>query len=181
MRLLGRLVIVGVAASVSLFGGTVPLSAGSERPAVSIVVRTIVLGSAAEGSTVHARCEATEGFFDLELGFDAAGIPTSGGSGLFFDEGGAWVATPQTNVVGFRCTLTETASGGATNTTWTCAFHAEFGNPQDTLGCQANAGSDAGPATVVYGGTLHQPTFQAGEVVFTNTYGPLMVAPNFTG
>jgi hypothetical protein len=180
MRRLLRNAVIGFAAvlAFTVLAGAFPVSAGTGRPPVTIIVRKVIIGSATEGSTIWAACEGAEGFMRGDLRFDASGLPVPGAGGLLHNTGDAWVITSgNSSGAGFTCAFTETTTGGATSTTWTCAFDADFGTPADTLGCQTDSGSGTETATIVYGGVIHQPVFQTGEAVFTNTYGPTRLRP----
>jgi hypothetical protein len=167
-------------------------SGAQEEPDVIMAVRKVVVGTGTGPSAVTIDCETTG---DIEaadaavLHFDAQGNPTTASEGVFQIIDGAWVAFLHAGN-GAQCTFTETTTGGASSTSWTCdygfdplpqAFQAEEG------GCLAAAGTGVGPATVAYqsGEGLRQ---QDSTVVFTNTFEtaplqplqPLQPAPQVT-
>jgi hypothetical protein len=162
-------------------------------------VRKVVVGTGAP-SAVTVDCEGNPGdeasaLIAEVLDFDAQGNPVASGDTDFAIEDGAWVARGSTGDGG-QCTFTETTTGGASSTAWTCSYtFTPVDTPESTqieqAGCQAAAGAGVGPATVLYPSD-QEVSEQASTVVFTNTFPtavlPLSVAapavvvtPTFTG
>ncbi len=162
---------------------------------LNITVRKTVVGTGTGPSSVTMTCEsnAQASAFaesDIVLSFDAQGHPTTVVPDEGFTiEGGAWVLHG-TSGSGGSCTFTETATGGATSTAWTCAYDfTPFEVPQaeqiQQAGCQTASGAGVGPATVLYPSD-GEVASQSSEVVFTNTFvaqaaAEVVVQPAFTG
>lgn len=155
-------------------------SGAQQAPDLTITVKKVVVGPGSP-SSVTADCvgnEAATGLVNVVLNFDAQGNPTTSvpsGSGFQIVDG-AWVAQG-TNGGGGQCDFTETATGGAATTSWTCAYDFDpVEVPQATQieqpGCAAAAGDGIGPVHVVYPGD-QDVLDQASTVTFTNTYVPL--------
>jgi hypothetical protein len=153
-------------------------SSAQEVPDLSITVRKVVIGTGAP-SEVSVNCvgnpddEAQATIVEV-LKFDAHGNPVPGGDTDFAIEDGAWVELGSSGAGG-QCTFTETTTGGAVSTAWTCTYSATpVSAPTASqivqAGCQGAAGSDTGPATVIYPGS-QDVSVQASTVVFTNTFG----------
>lgn len=191
-------VLVGALAVV---GGAVIPAGAQQEPTTTFVIEKVVVGPATAGSSVTISCEspargggAEVGAAGLEdtvevvvLGFDAQGNPTtkSGANVDDFDVvDGAWVGV--TSVPEFdanpACFATETDSGGAASTAWTCAFEFDAGTPDPPIGCDAATGDGVGPVVATFGIRLDEINEQTWTVVFTNTYPEAVeVEPNFTG
>jgi hypothetical protein len=170
VRIIRRSLLLAVLALVALPFTAVGSSA-QEAPDLSITVRKVVSGTGAP-SAVSVDCLGNP----VEaLNFDAQGNPVASGADTDWAiEGGAWVLEGGAGEGG-ECTFTETATGGASSTAWTCAY--TFVPPSggtatviQQAGCQAAAGSGVGPATVLYPGS-GEVEEQASTVVFTNTFG----------
>jgi Domain of unknown function (DUF5979) len=99
------LAVLAVTAGVLVALGT-PASAGQN---MHVEVNKVVVGTAPPGTTftVHYACSG-EGP-DGDLSFDAAGNPVPANSNFFND-----------GFLGTTCTITETATGGATNVAYSC-------------------------------------------------------------
>lgn len=192
---LRRFALLAAAVAVAL-----PLSAtassGQTESELTLTVKKVVVGTGAP-STVTVSCEGAQEANALDtneflLNFDAQGNPTTSLPGEFFViEDGAWVAHAE-NGSGGTCTFTETTTGGATATAWTCDYDfVPFEIPQaeqiQLAGCQAASGSGVGPATVLYP-SGRDVVSQESTVTFTNTFTPappvvaaVVVQPAFTG
>ena len=198
MRIVRRLSLLAALALAA-----VPLSAtatsAQQLSEFTVTVKKVVVGTGAP-SAVTVDCssvsdEASALVVDV-LNFDAQGNPVASGADTDFAiEGGAWVLEGSPGS-GFECTFTETTTGGASSTAWTCAYTATPTSAPtaaqiELAGCQATAGSGVGPVDVTYPGS-QDVSVQASTVVFTNTFttaplqpiqpAPQVVAqPAFTG
>ena len=178
----------------------VPLTAAAtgaqEGPDLAFTVRKVVVGTGAP-SAVSADCaynsDASASVVDT-LNFDAQGNPVaSGGDTDWQIEDGAWVLLGGSGAGG-QCTFTETTTGGASSTAWTCAYEAEeIVIPKATqlldAGCAAPAGAGVGPVDVVWADD-NEVFNQSSTVVFTNTFtatpppvpaAQVVAQPAFTG
>ena len=181
----------------------VPLTASAteaqQLSEFTVTVKKVVVGTGAP-SAVTVDCssasdEATAQVVDV-LNFDAQGNPVASGADTDFAiEGGAWGLEGSPGA-GFECTFTETTTGGASSTAWTCAYTATpISTPTaaqiELAGCDATAGAGVGPVDVTYPGS-QEVSEQASTVVFTNTFvaappqqpaaAPAVAAtPTFTG
>jgi hypothetical protein len=153
-------------------------SSAQQQSEFTVTVKKVVIGTGA-ASVVTVDCssasdEATGQVVD-ELHFDAQGNPVASGADTDFAiEGGAWVLEGSPGS-GFECTFTETVTGGASSTAWTCAYTATPTSAPtaaqiELAGCDAAAGANAGPVDVTYPGS-QDVSVQASTVVFTNTFG----------
>jgi hypothetical protein len=184
-RFVRRSLVLAVLVVVAL-----PLSAtasGAQQESdLTIAVRKVVVGPGAP-SAVTVSCEGNDQVsalvgIDFVLDFDAQGHP-AGPAGVFAIEDGAWVLHGHAGGGG-HCTFTETATGGAASTAWTCDYtFTPVEVPEATqiqqAGCQATSGAGVGPATVVNPGDA-DVSEQASTVVFTNTFvsaPPIQPAP----
>jgi hypothetical protein len=195
-------IIPRVALLAALALAVVPLSAmassAQEVPIpddLSITVRKVVVGTGTGPSSVSVACEGAEAaaLETVVLNFDAQGHPTTAEPPGFDIVDGAWNVSDSTGNGG-SCTFTESATGGAASTSWTCDYTStEVEVPESTqlvpAGCDADSGTGVGPITVVYPGD-RVVSQQASTVVFTNTFvaappvqaAPQVVAqPTFTG
>jgi hypothetical protein len=163
----------------------------------TVTVKKVVVGTGGP-SAVTVDCssaseEAQAQVVDV-LNFDAQGNPVASGADTDFAiEGGAWVLEGSPGA-GFECTFTETTTGGASSTAWTCAYtftptSAPTASQIELAGCDATAGSGVGPVDVTYPGS-QEVSVQASTVVFTNTFGStpppvpasqVVAQPAFTG
>jgi hypothetical protein len=149
----------------------------------TVTVKKVVVGTGAP-SAVTVDCssvsDSSAQVVDV-LNFDAQGNPVASGADTDFAiEGGAWVLVGSPGS-GFECTFTETTTGGASSTAWTCAYTFEpVQSPEATqielAGCQATAGAGVGPVDVTYPGS-QEVIEQASTVVFTNTFGTTPTPP----
>lgn len=179
-----------MATAVVAVGAAVPAGAGETGNSV-FVIRKVVTGPADAGSAITLSCESEEGGTSTAvLHFDAAGVPTTVDQGVesgFEIIDGAWVLdtiVPQYPQLDRPdCTLTETDTGGATGTAWTCAFTFTAGTPEPPIGCATASGTGVGPVTATFGDTRDEIETQTWTVVFTNTYPekPVELEPAFTG
>jgi hypothetical protein len=172
-------------------------SSAQEAPDLSITVRKVVVGTGAPSAVsvdcVGNRDEEAEATVVEVLHFDAQGNPVASGDTDFAIEDGAWVSLGSSGAGG-QCTFTETITGNAASTSWTCAYTStavSIPSAAQVLqaGCQAAAGSGTGPATVIYPGN-QEVSEQASTVVFTNTFtttppvqpaSQVVAQPAFTG
>jgi len=179
----------------------VPLTAtatgAQQLSTFTVTVKKVVVGTGAP-SAVTVDCngvsDSSAQVVDV-LNFDAQGNPVASGADTDFAiEGGAWVLEGSPGS-GFECTFTETTTGGATSTAWTCAYTFDpISQPEATqielAGCQAAAGAGVGPVDVKYPGS-QDVSEQASTVVFTNTFtaptpppvpaAQVVAQPAFTG
>lgn len=133
-----------------------PASAGEN---MHVDVNKVVVGTAPAGTkfTVHYAC--SDGGPSGDLSFDATGNPVPA-SDNFFNDG----------ILGTTCTLTETATGGATNVSFTCH--------DDGVNASCSASGDSV--------TFDSPTNLSNNVTFTvtNTFAepvPTTAGPTTTG
>jgi hypothetical protein len=199
-KIVRRLVLVAALAL-----AVVPLSAigsgAQEQPTTAVtltVKKVVVVGTGTGPSAVTVDCEGEQqaGAEEaLVLNFDAQGNPTTTNvSGEFQIVDGAWVDQFDADIAG-HCDYTETATGGASSTAWTCAYTfdpVEVPEAQqvEQAGCAADSGTGVGPAHVEYPGPF-DVSEQASTVVFTNTFDPkpanvtpapqVVAQPAFTG
>ena len=120
-----------------------PVSAGEN---MHVEVNKVVDGTAPPGTTFTVHFECSDGGPDGDLTFDATGTPVPANSNFFND-----------SVPGTTCTITETATGGATSVSISC---------QDD-GVNASC-SPSGDSV-----TFDSPTNTSNNVDFTvtNTFG----------
>jgi hypothetical protein len=163
---------------------------------ITINVRKVVSGTATTGSSVTLSC-LTE---SVTFNFDATGAPTTadaGGANVAIVDG-AWQLTGGADSSPLQCTLNETATGGASSTSWSCDYtnepiEAAPGAEQVIeSGCAAASGTGSGPVGLTLASFL-EVNSQTADVTFTNTYVPLtpiepitpapqvVVQPAFTG
>lgn len=184
-------IVIILAAFAAAVLGAVPAGAGEEGLS-AFVIRKVVSGPATEGSSIAITCKKqSDGTSEttVTLSFDATGAPTTAAPSPlgFAIVDGAWVldTTVPTSEYGRGvCTATETVTGGAASTAWTCAFVFTAGTEPTGLGCSTASGTGVGPATAVFGSAVDEIQEQTWTVVFTNTYEapPVVeVAPTFTG
>jgi hypothetical protein len=166
----------------------VPLSAvtsgAQQEPDLTVTVRKVVVGTGAP-SSVAVDCEGNpddaSALDTVVLNFDGQGNPTTASPADAFDiVDGAWVVQG-TSGAGGQCTFTETATGGAASTAWTCAYTFDpvdipQSNQIEQAGCQAAAGTGVGPVDVIYpsGAEVDE---QSSTVVFTNTFTSTPIQP----
>jgi hypothetical protein len=178
--LVGALALVAVPFSASVAGGqAIPESA------VTVTVRKVVVGSGAP-SSVTVDCEADAPSIDaiegVVLNFAADGSPVDTvPAGAFDVVDGAFTISGDTSDESGRCTFTETSTGGAASTSFTCAY--EFtpvvkpvATQAEQAGCLEAAGVGVGPVQVNYPGN-DDVEAQASTVVFTNTFTAAPLAP----
>jgi hypothetical protein len=192
MRRAGVIVSAAVLLA-AVVGWSVPAGAG-EGGSSTVVIRKVVTGPATTGSSVAVSCTGsgpggtTNGGV---LNFDATGAPTTATGALqagFSKLDGAWVyenKVPDSDYGRPTCTATETETGGAESTAWTCTLDVSASTTEG-LGCVSAAGTGVGPATATFGDTADKVLTQVWTVVFTNTYAPLApdpveISPTFTG
>jgi len=108
-------------------------------------------------------------------------------------EDGMWVVHGDTDA-GDHCSYTETDTGGASSTSWTCAYEfdpisAPTSAQVEQAGCSATSGAGVGPVEVEYPGD-DEVSSQASTVIFTNTFtatpppvpaAQVVAQPAFTG
>ena len=182
--------LVGFVGVVTLGVGALvlPARAGTEPPEdapTTFVIRKVVNGPATAGSTVAVNC----GGETAVLTFDKTGAPDTTSVGSFTKVDGAWMFFTSLPEEPSECTSTETSTGGAASTSWTCSFlttEPEVPRSQQVEdpepGCAAAAGTGTGPVVVVYGNLDDDIETQVSTVTFTNTYvAPVNTAPTFTG
>lgn len=136
------LVAVGLVAIAILALGA-PASAGEN---MHVEVHKVVVGTAPPGTTFTVHYDCSDGGPDGDLTFDAAGNPVPANSNFFND-----------GILGTTCTITETATGGATNVTYACQ--------DDGVNASCSASGDSV--------TFDSPTNLSNNVDFTvtNTFG----------
>jgi hypothetical protein len=113
---------------------------------------------------------------------DGAPDPTLTPSGWVVS-GGTWLLQ-EGALTGSTCTVTETATGGATTVSYACAWTAGASDHLSGVGCPgASSGPSASPAVVQFEGNG-----DVGLVTVTNTFPTpptpapaAVVAPKFTG
>jgi hypothetical protein len=103
-----RMKVLATAALVActLFALGAPASAGEN---LHVEVNKIVVGSAPAGTTFTVHYACTDGGPSGDLTFDATGNPVPANDNFF-----------NANVPGTTCTITETATGGATTVAYAC-------------------------------------------------------------
>jgi Domain of unknown function (DUF5979) len=103
-----RMKVLATAALVActLFALGAPASAGEN---LHVEVNKIVVGSAPAGTTFTVHYACTDGGPSGDLTFDATGNPVPANDNFF-----------NANVPGTTCTITETATGGATSVAYAC-------------------------------------------------------------
>jgi hypothetical protein len=194
-RVVRRSLVLAVLALVALPFTAIGSSAQEIPDDLVIRVGTEVVGTGTGPSSVTLDCvgNAEAGALDTAvLNFDAQGHPTTATVG-FEIENGLWV-TSGNNGAGGECDYTETNTGGASSTTWTCAH--EFDPVEvpaatqiEQAGCAATSGAGIGPVHVVYPGD-DEVADQASTVIFVNTFIPeaplqpaaqVVAKPAFTG
>jgi hypothetical protein len=118
-------------------------------------IRKVVSGPASSGFTAAVHCttpatadvSATAVDATLAFGADGTPDPTSTPPGWIVRDG-AWVLADST-LNGSTCTATETANGGATAVSYTCAWRPAEGENPVNAGCPGtSSGSSATPASV---------------------------------
>jgi hypothetical protein len=123
------------------------LCAGRARKAVS--------GTATTGSSVTLSCLTQSVTFN----FDATGAPTTadaGGANVAIVDG-AWQLSGGADSSPLECTLTETATGGASSASWWCddtnepIAEAPSAEQEVDLGCAAASGDGTGPVGLTLG------------------------------
>ena len=192
MRKVGLLVALVGAVVLALGAFVVPAVAGEQdTDATTIIVKKVVTGPATAGSTVVIDCGGSS---VATLTFDKAGAPDTTSTGSFAKVNGAWQYQTTLPEEAITCTFTETVTGGAESTSWTCSYQSTepdvikgqgpAADPEP--GCAAASGTGTGPATVVYGNFDSDVETQTSTVTFTNAYvappaPPVNTAPNFTG
>ena len=181
-KVVRRVVVVAALALVA-----VPFSAvgsgAQELPSdeVTLTVKKVVVGTGAP-STVTVDCSAVEAGAQagVELGFDAQGNPTTTTDDEFVILNGGWVNRFNAETAG-ECDYTETVTGGASSTAWTCDYTfvpVEVPEAQqiEQAGCPAESGTGVGPVHVQYPSAF-EVSSQASTVTFTNTFDPAPVQP----
>jgi hypothetical protein len=191
--------------AIVIAGAGIPLVASNGVAAVApnttVVVRKTVVGTGTGTSAVTMTCTTIP---PVVFNFDTAGKPTTvtgadGGTTTSI-VGGAWQLTFNSTVTGDTCHFAETATGGATSTSWTCTS-AATPIPIPTAAvvtqeeCSAASGTGTGPVEVAYQAST-AVSAQSSDVTFTNTFvappsvpppappaaAPAVVsAPTFTG
>jgi hypothetical protein len=124
-----------------------PASAGQN---MNVQVNKVVVGTAPPGTTFTVHYSCTDGGPSGDLSFDATGKPVPASSNFFND-----------GFLGSTCTLTETATGGATSVTFSC---------QDD-GVNASCASSGNEVT------FDSPTNLSNTVIFTVTNSFVAPAP----
>jgi hypothetical protein len=182
-RFVRRSLLLAVLALVAL-PFTAVGSGAQQLSEFTVTVKKVVVGTGGP-SAVTVDCssvsdEATAQVVDV-LNFDAQGNPVASGADTDFAiQDGAWVLEGSPGS-GFECTFTESAAGGASSTSWTCAYSATPNSAPtasqiELAGCQSAAGAGTGPVDVTYPGS-QDVSEQASTVVFTNTFGSTPLDP----
>ena len=183
--------LIGLGFVVAAVLGPVAGGAGAaEDPptvaAVTMVLQKEIVGPAQTGSSVQLRCENNNDLvFNLTFAFDAAGNATTSDApdGYATIVDGDWVmsGTPK-DTVSWTCYATETDTGGAASTSFTCDYDSGD-NPADGFGCALAGDPSPGPAKVLFA-TPGDVKIQQAQITFTNTYVTVAAAevtPTFTG
>lgn len=136
------LAAIGIAAGALLALGA-PASAGEN---MHVEVHKVVVGTAPPGTTFTVHYDCSDGGPDGDLTFDATGNPVPANSNFFND-----------GILGTTCTITETATGGATSVSYSCQ--------DDGVNASCSASGDSV--------TFDSPTNLSNNVDFTvtNTFG----------
>ncbi|MDQ6852869.1 MAG: DUF5979 domain-containing protein [Actinomycetota bacterium] len=138
--------VFGVAAAVVVALGA-PASAGEN---MHVEVNKVVVGNAPPGTTFTIHYACTDGGPSGDLSFDATGKPVPANSNFFND-----------GFLGSTCTVTETATGGATDVAYACK--------DDSV--NASCGSSGNEVT------FDSPTNLSNTVTFTITNSFVAPAP----
>jgi hypothetical protein len=196
VRIVRRLSLLAALALVAL-PLTITATSAQEGPDLAFTVRKVVVGTGAP-SAVSADCaynsDASASVVDT-LNFDAQGHAVSGGGDSDWQiEDGAWVLLGGSGAGG-TCIFTETTTGGASSTSWTCAYEFDpIEAPESTqierAGCPAASGAGVGPVDVNWADD-NSVFSQSSTVVFTNTFtatpppiqpaAQVVAQPTFTG
>jgi hypothetical protein len=196
VRIARRFILLAALALVAL-----PLTAAAtgaqEGPDLAFTVKKVVVGTGAP-SAVSADCaynsDASASFVEV-LNFDAHGVPVStGGDSDWQVEDGAWLLLGGSGAGG-TCIFTETTTGGASSTSWTCAYvfdpiEAPESTQIERAGCPGASGAGVGPVDVNWADD-NSVFSQSSTVVFTNTFtatpppiqpaAQVVAQPTFTG
>src|SRR5262249_17752367 len=152
MRKIGLLAAVGIGV-LALGASVVPAGAGDSQ--TTIVVKKVVSGPTAAATTVVVDCEA---YPDTTLTFDATGAPNTTTNNSWVKSNGGWALFANFLQNRSECSFTETVTGGAASTSWTCVYQStEFTGPSSkqvqSPGCAATSGTGTGAVTVLYAST----------------------------
>jgi hypothetical protein len=158
-------------------------SSAQQAPDLTFTVRKVVSGAGTGPSSVGVSCAlpgAATAQYAAVLNFDAQGTPTTSDDESFEIVDGAW-SFSQVNTDLQECDFTETDAGGATSTTWTCAYDFDpVSVPEaaqiEEAGCAADAGTGTGPVHVVYPPNS-EVELQASTVTFTNSFTTAPLEP----
>ena len=191
----GALVAASVLATVGIGLASIGPAQGQVAATVETTnISTVIVGNATSGSTVSVICFVTvvapppgtpSSFVSTaELSFDERGNPStkSGPMAEYWSVvGTSWVSVGASSPDLGRqtCAHTMIDNGGATSTSWTCAFVAVPTAPPGT-GCENSAGDGRGPVVLNWALATDGLTSETANMVFTSTY-PTLVRPSFTG
>ena len=168
--------ILAVVVALSAVQLAADASSAQQAPDLTFTVRKVVSGTGTGPSSVVVEC-SFPGLASVQyaavLHFDAQGMPTTSDDESFEIVDGAW-SFSQVNTQLQECDFTETDAGGATATSWTCAYEFEEvvvpkAAQVEQAGCAAAAGSGTGPVHVVYPAD-DVIASQQSTVTFTNTF-----------
>jgi len=175
-----------LAALVALFvlglGGFVPAGAGFSG--TTMIVKKVVTGTATAGSTVEVDCGIPLSGDSATLTFDKNGAPDTTNNNAWMKSNGGWILHDDFGNSRSTCDFEETATGGATSTSWTCAFDfTEFnqvGDQQVEPGCDTGgSGTGTGPVSVIYF-MDEEVVNQTSTVIFTNTFAAVTTTTTTT-
>jgi len=183
------------------FGVFGPAGAGDNG--TTMIVKKVVTGTGTAGSTVVVDCDGGLAGDSATLTFDKNGAPNTTTNTDWQKLNGGWTLFDTLGNANDACSFEETVTGGATSTSFTCAYQNvesdEIENQQIELGCDAASGTGTGPVEVLYGFNLNVFS-QTSTVTFTNTFqaattttttttptttttaaAPVATSPTFTG
>src|SRR5262245_56031185 len=157
---LAGLVVFGLGAFIT------PAGAGDTvEGTTTIIVKKVVTGPATAGTTVVVACSSDD---TATLTFDITGAPATSSTNEFVKANGAWVFEGPLPDEPVECSFTETVTGGAQSTAFTCTYAFTLldvpksqGQEEPRGGCDASAGTGPGPVSVGYqpqGGDLATQT-----------------------
>jgi hypothetical protein len=174
---------------------TITPAASGVGCAPTLQVRKVVSGIATDGFTEHVTCtaptiisQATTTTADVDLAFNPDGTPSP------THPPAGWTITNDAwqdqalALIGSTCTVTETTSGGAASTSFTCNWTPSAVQHVEGAGCP---GTTSGPNATSASVTL-EGIGDAGLLTVTNTFPPpppplatpsaaVVVQPTFTG
>jgi hypothetical protein len=183
-------------ASVGISSAVEPITPTAD-PAPTVETKNIsavIVGTGTSGSTINIECavqlldpppgEPSNIVTTGQLSFDEHGNPSTKSGELapyWSAVGTSWVSVgaASTDLGTQTCSHTMANTGGATSTSWTCAYDA-IPTALPGYGCAAAAGKGAGPVVLNWALATDELTSETIDMVFTNTYDA-PIAPSFTG